>query len=335
MYQVRPNKVVAHATFAQKGFCRHYAKLSLGKLATVPSTGYTGADMAKAYQFPILSASAPMPTAFIPEGGGGYDTTEIGSWCQSRGFPMPNLSYVGVGGATNNYTGDPQSADVEVELDICNVIGAMAYMFPGRPCNIVVVYWPNNSTGMPLAYNYILANAKPGDTCPISWGAPEDQASVNALEPILQQCAAKGITCTAASGDNGPDDGTGAPVTDYPGCSAWMVDCGATTITLNRDGSIKAQVPWNSGGGASGGGYSKIIAKPSWQTGVPGIPADGKRDVPDLALYASEFNPGYLICSSDTTIFEQGQESSCTSGFQDADTFALMVVDVTKNAVWL
>ena len=71
MYQVRPNKVVAHATFAQKGFCRHYAKLSLGKLATVPSTGYTGADMAKAYQFPILSASAPRPTAFIPEGGVG------------------------------------------------------------------------------------------------------------------------------------------------------------------------------------------------------------------------------------------------------------------------
>ena len=31
------------------------------------------------------------------------------------------------------------------------------------------------------------------------------------------------------------------------------------------------------------GGY----AKPSWQTGVSGIPADGKRDLPDVSMFAS------------------------------------------------
>ncbi len=46
------------------------------------------------------------------------------------------------------------------------------------------------------------------------------------------------------------------------------------------------------------GGY----AKPSWQN-VAGVPADGKRDVPDVSLFASNgFNgTGYIVCESDVT----------------------------------
>jgi len=58
------------------------------------------------------------------------------------------------------------------------------------------------------------------------------------------------------------------------------------------------------------GGY----AKPSWQTGI-GVPADGKRDVPDVALFASNgaLNTAYVICDSDT--------GSCTFG-TDSDAYA-------------
>lgn len=47
------------------------------------------------------------------------------------------------------------------------------------------------------------------------------------------------------------------------------------------------------------GGYPK----PSWQQNVPGVPADGKRDVPDVSLFASNgFNgTGYIVCDSDVT----------------------------------
>ena len=46
------------------------------------------------------------------------------------------------------------------------------------------------------------------------------------------------------------------------------------------------------------GGYPK----PSWQV-APGVPADGKRDVPDVSLFASNgFNgTGYIVCQSDQT----------------------------------
>jgi subtilase family serine protease len=36
------------------------------------------------------------------------------------------------------------------------------------------------------------------------------------------------------------------------------------------------------------GGTCEGYAKPSWQTGVPGIPNDGVRDLPDVALFASD-----------------------------------------------
>jgi len=60
---------------------------------------------------------------------------------------------------------------------------------------------------------------------------------------------------------------------------------------------------------ATGGGASTIFnSKPSWQTG-PGVPNDGKRDVPDISLNASNFHDPYLICSG----------GSCTNGFRDSN----------------
>jgi len=77
----------------------------------------------------------------------------------------------------------------------------------------------------------------------------------------------------------------------------------------------------NQGGSAlcaGGGGVSSLFPKPSYQTAL--TPADGQRDVPDLALNAAIYNPGYLFCSSDPTDWSQGQQASCNSGFLDAAT---------------
>jgi len=49
-------------------------------------------------------------------------------------------------------------------------------------------------------------------------------------------------------------------------------------------------------------GTCKGYAKPSWQTGVVGIPADGVRDLPDVSMFASNGLWGhyYVFCWSDT-----------------------------------
>jgi pro-kumamolisin-like protein/Big-like domain-containing protein len=93
-----------------------------------------------------------------------------------------------------------------------------------------------------------------------------------------------------------------------------------TTFNLTQtDGTI----------GASGGGASIYFTKPTWQTGT-GVPNDGKRDVPDLALTTSPDHDGYLFCSEDGpngTI-----QSSCTVGFRDGAGGNLAVVGGTSAA---
>jgi hypothetical protein len=71
------------------------------------------------------------------------------------------------------------------------------------------------------------------------------------------------------------------------------------------------------GGGQSGyGGTNGLIdygwedlpalpgyAKPAWQAGVPGIPADGVRDLPDVSLFAGNgfWGSFYIFCDTDAT----------------------------------
>ena len=66
-----------------------------------------------------------------------------------------------------------------------------------------------------------------------------------------------------------------------------------------------ASVAASQGFSATGGGVSKVFAKPTWQNGV--TPADGQRDVPDISLNASPNHDGSLICS----------QGSCVNGFRD------------------
>jgi subtilase family serine protease len=125
---------------------------------------------------------------------------------------------------------------------------------------------------------------------------------------------------------------------DYPGSSAFVTDAGGSEFmgdgtaaapqtgagtywSANGSGSVsndvvtsaKSYIPemaWNdtafaitqNGGlSAGGGGASALFKKPSWQTGVPNIPADGFRDVPDISLDASPDHDSYLYCTQVTT----------------------------------
>jgi len=67
-----------------------------------------------------------------------------------------------------------------------------------------------------------------------------------------------------------------------------------------------ASVAAKQGFSATGGGVSKVFAKPAWQ--VPVTPADNHRDVPDVSLNASPNHDGSLICS----------QGSCVNGFRDS-----------------
>jgi len=94
-----------------------------------------------------------------------------------------------------------------------------------------------------------------------------------------------------------------------------------TTISIDNNGGFAA----------GGGGVSSLWKKPSWQAGVPGIPADGFRDVPDLSWDASNYHDSYLYCTQVLTVGSPGTYvSSCQAnsfrlsdaGQSDDATFA-------------
>jgi kumamolisin len=244
----------------------------------IPPNGYTGADIAKAYGWPT-GITAAVPVAWILELGGAPPTADAGAqWCDQNAVLTPTVNIIGTP------AGDPGGADVEVALDgYSTVAAAIAYMF-GRPAVINYVFVANSDSGMISGFNYILKTAKPGDFSPFSWGGPESgyaPSTVTTLNGIFQDMGSAGISMCGASGDNGPDDGTSSMVTDYPACSPFVICCGATTLTIGSNGLMVSQVPWNSGGGASGGGYSKLFPVPSWQKGIVPANATG-RGCPDV-----------------------------------------------------
>ena len=83
---------------------------------------------------------------------------------------------------------------------------------------------------------------------------------------------------------------------------------------------------------SGGGGISTLTARPTWQTGVPGIPSGNFRLVPDVSLASSPDNAPYLYCTSDTSGWSSGQKASCNSGFRDSGTQDLTIAGGTSFA---
>ena len=130
---------------------------------------------------------------------------------------------------------------------------------------------------------------------------------------------------TGAGGTNFSADAAVCTTDCAPGANPpYWAAAGASSDTLSSALEYIPEDAWNdttfnvdNGGGlgASGGGASIYFSKPSWQTGT-GVPADGKRDVPDIAMHASADKDGYLFCSEDGP--NNTVVSTCTAGFRDA-----------------
>jgi pseudomonalisin len=214
-------------------------------------------------------------------------------------------------------SGEETEADLDVEWS-----GAVAR---NATIKFVVSKSTNSSDGVDLSAQYIV-NHNLAPVMSISFGLCEawlGSSGNRFLNSLWQQAATQGITVIVSSGDNGAagcDSPSAAKATNGRGvnglCSTpYSVCVGGTEFgdssrpslywSLSNAPGTQAsavsyipEVAWNeSGPGAGlwsgGGGMSTVYAKPSWQTGT-GIPADGKRDVPDVAL-TSAGHDGYLI----------------------------------------
>ena len=120
-----------------------------------------------------------------------------------------------------------------------------------------------------------------------------------ALDAVIQDAAALGVTVLTAAGDAGSGDGEndGRAHADFPASSPHAIACGGTR--LGPGGTD--EVVWNegSGGGATGGGISDQFDPPSWQANA-GVPVSANpgtrrgRGVPDVSGNADP-QTGYRV----------------------------------------
>jgi len=242
------------------------------------------------------------------------------------GLPANDPVFVHNGTDPGNLGGGEEGeADLDVQWS-----GAVA-----RNATVKFVISKSTATtdGVDLSAQYIVNN-NVGDTMSTSFGQCE--ASMGATEVtfynnLWSQAATQGITSFVSAGDagaagcNGGGDTTGSGQAVSGLCSTPFNVCvGGTQFndtaspstywSSTNNGTTQAsvlsyipEIAWNESGtvagGANlwstGGGASNSFSKPSWQVAL-GVPADGKRDIPDVSLTAAGHD-GYLVFQGHTT----------------------------------
>lgn len=262
----------------------------------------TAVEVAKLYNFPTDATGKGQTIAMI-ELGGGYDQRDMDEYFGRLGLKTPKIASVSVMGARNEMGSD---ACGEVALDI-QVCGAVA-----PDARYLVYFAPNTDQGFLAAINAAVHDANKCAICSISWGGPESNWSVqalNAFNQAFETAAALGVTVLAASGDNGASDGTNQLAVDFPASSPFVTACGGTRL-IGENGKIQSESVWNDGNyeGAGGGGVSQFFPLPEYQA-KSNVPGGKNRGVPDVCSN-SDPETGYPIVVSGEVSISGGTSSA-------------------------
>ncbi len=253
---------------------------------------------------------------------------DIASARSNEGLPPPRVQYVTVG-ADPGVTGAQGEANVDLEW--------LAAVAPNVTIYFVVAGDVFVATQYAVDQNY-------APVLSMSFSFCEANASSEPVmtEALAQQANTQGITWMVASGDQAvaPCDRSGSTgempavatqglSVNFPSTLPEVTAVGGTMFNENGAGnywnptnfsngsSALSYIPeaaWNeitaNGGIILGGtgGVSSLFAKPAWQTG-PGVPNDGARDVPDVALDGAVYHDPYFIFTNDGQIQMVGGSS--------------------------
>ncbi len=329
----------------------------------------TPADIATMYDIkPEYSAGYNGTGQNIAVAGQSYiNTQDVQHFQSAAGLPanLPNFVLVPNSGTSAIFQGDEGESDLDTEYTSGIASGAgIDLVYTGDSPNYgvfdSVTYAVTEDIAPVITLSY-------GD-CELNIST----ADLNSYNAVAEQATVQGQTLITSSGDSGSTTCYGdtnlssaqqeTPSVDFPASSPYYTGIGGTQMIAGAStagsttywaaangsdniSSLLSYVPevvWNEDApptataagdiAAGGGGTSVVFARPSWQTGVPGIPAGAYRLVPDIALQASTGTPGYLYCSSDPTSFGtgSGQVASCNNGFRDSSTSLLTVAGGTS-----
>jgi Pro-kumamolisin, activation domain len=206
------------------------------------------------------------------------------------------------------------AADVgEAAMDI-EWSGAMAP-------NATIDYYeaPTDGSGNPTAQGLLNAlnsagsDANNNGQISNSWSECEASSTgdgfTSQAESIFATNSATGHNYFFSTGDNGSWCGSQDPKANFPASSPYVTAVGGSRFTARLNGGYPGETAWaytagntatNTAPEGSGGGYSSIFNRPSWQTGS-GLAANGKRALPDVSAIADPAT-GVYVCYGATPL---------------------------------
>jgi Pro-kumamolisin, activation domain/Bacterial Ig-like domain (group 3) len=281
--------------------------------------------------------------------------SDVTNFQNAAGLPVkdPTMVLVPNSGSSTTYSGDEAESDLDVEYSGAIGKGASIYfIFVGNNQNysvwdsiqyavdtriapIISTSYGDCETDMSssdyTSLNGILAQAAAQGQSVVAAAGDSGSTDCYGITTLSSsQQMALAVDFPASSQYVTGMGGTEFPTADVTvGNTTYWAQAVGSDVTTSALSYIPEQI-WNddttcvqfvSSGGfplcSGGGGVSTLTPRPSWQTGVPGIPSGTYRLVPDISLDASPINAPYLFCSSDSQ--GTGINGSCSNGFRDSN----------------
>jgi subtilase family serine protease len=255
----------------------------LGSPLAGPNGGYGPAVVADAYDFPVQHGYDGAGRATGVEISGDYSDADLYDYLDYYGITRGgSTTRVEVDGGAKFSGSNPPNASSEATLDVETIVGLAPstqlymYLFPELSQKYI-----EDGYNKAVSDNIV-------DVVNSSFGGCESTqaAYAEAIEKIVEQGAAKGITFAASSGDSGSKACSPKGV-ESPASSPHVVAVGGTSLYVTGSAGYRSEAGWS----GSGGGVSTVFAKPSYQNGINGV-IGSTRNVPDVA-YPADPNTGH------------------------------------------
>lgn len=242
------------------------------------ATAYTPSQIEAAYNFKPLTdqglAGAGQTIALIEVDS--YKSADVRQFDTAYGLPVPVIRTGRVGGSFRLGTGGETTMDIE-------------WAHALAPAATLQVYYLKNDTSAQtgwkaLAHAVQEATTRGAGTISMSLGTCAVSRDYTVAKKALAAVMLRGVSVFVSSGDDGAHPGPrrdcgSALGVAYPGDDPSVVSVGGTSLSLNADNSISAEVAWT----RSGGGRGRPFLRPAWQLASQ-LPTDRFRWAPDVAF---------------------------------------------------
>jgi subtilase family serine protease len=234
---------------------------------------------------------------------------DLAAFDREFGLPAPKLKVT----TTLAGAGAPYVAGTE-EVEDTEIVHAIA---PGATLDVVLV--PDNASAsagdFTAAVNGLVRAAIAQRAAVISISASEGEtlftrAEVADINAALAEAAGSHVTVVASSGDTGAVSDNGPPrQVSLPASDPLVLGVGGTALNASyQTGAYHGEMAWNADTDASGGGYSRLFGRPSYQDGIPGPGAT--RGVPDVAADADSTTAMALTFAGGVLLPAQGTSAA-------------------------